>query len=159
MKRRTLFGAGLALATGHGIALAQPAPRKPRIGWLSGSTPDPRTLQLQVDPLRRGLRELGWVEGQNLAPIEFRWAEGELDRLPALLEELLRLDLDLLVTTSPRPALLARDAAPKTLPIVAIGVDDPVAMGLAASVARPGGNITGVAAALGFLVGMLLNRR
>jgi putative tryptophan/tyrosine transport system substrate-binding protein len=92
------------------------------------------------------LRELGWIEGQNLAPIELRYAEGKDERIPALLDELLRLDLDVLVTTSPRPALLAKEAT-KTLPIVAIAVDDPVQMGLVASLARPGGNITGVSAA------------
>lgn len=151
MKRRTLFSMALGFAAAPAGGWAQPTARKIRIGFLGGSTPDPATLRAQVDPLRQGLRELGWVEGQNLAPIEFRWAEGKYERLPALLEELIRLEPDVLVTSGPRPALLARDAT-KTLPIVAIAVDDPVAMGLVASLARPGGNITGISAAFGGLL-------
>lgn len=143
MRRRPLLGAGLALAACQRIAFAQPAARKPKIGWFSAATPEPATLRSQVEPFRQGLREIGWIEGQNLAAIEFRWAEGRFERLPALLDELLRLDLDVLVTTSPRPAMLAKEAT-KTIPIVALGVDDPVQMGLAASIARPGGNITGI---------------
>ena len=147
MRRRPLLGAGLALAACHGRAVAQRVASKTRIGWLSAAAPEPWTLRAQVEPFRQGLRVLGWTEGQNLAPIEFRWAEGKFERLPALLGELLRIDLDVLVTTSPRPAMLAKEAAPRTLPIVALGVDDPVQMGLAASIARPGGNITGISAA------------
>jgi putative ABC transport system substrate-binding protein len=151
MKRRMFFSTAIALVVAARRSVAQPAARRVRIGFLSGSTPDPATLRYQVDPLRQGLRELGWIEGQNLAPIEFRWAEGKLERLPALLDELLRLDLDLLVTTSPRPAMLAKEAT-KTLPIVALAIDDPVQMGLAASIARPGANITGISAAFAGLL-------
>jgi putative ABC transport system substrate-binding protein len=151
MKRRMLFSTAIALVVAARRSVAQPAARKVRIGFLSGSMPDPATLRSQVEPLRQGLRELGWVEGQNLAPIEFRWAEGKLERLPVLLDELLRLDLDLLVTTSPRPAMLAKEAT-KTLPIVALAIDDPVQMGLAVSIARPGGNITGISAAFAGLL-------
>jgi putative tryptophan/tyrosine transport system substrate-binding protein len=146
MKRRCLFGAVLVLTAAHRAARAQPAARKPRIGWLSAATPEPATLRAQVEPFRQGLREHGWIEGQNLATIEFRWAEGKFERLPALLAELLQLDPDVLVTTSPRPAMLAKDAT-RTIPIIALAVDDPVQMGLAASIARPGGNITGISAA------------
>lgn len=145
MRRRELFGAGLALATGRGIALAQPAARKARIAYLGGSSPDPPTQRYQIEPLREGLRALGWIEGQNLK-IDFRWAEGRYERLPGLLQDLIQLEPDVLVTAGPRPALLARDAV-KTLPVVAVAVDDPVEMGLAQSVARPGGNITGISAA------------
>lgn len=151
MKRRMLFSTAIALVTAARRSVAQAAARKVSIGFLSASTPDPATLRYQVEPLRLGLRELGWIEGQNLAPIEFRWAEGKLERLPALLDELLRLDLDLLVTTSPRPAMLAKKAT-KTLPIVALAIDDPVQMGLAESIARPGGNITGISAAFAGLI-------
>ena len=151
MKRRMLFSTAIALVVAARRSVAQPAARKVRIGFLSGSMPDPATLRYQVEPLRQGLRELGWIEGQNLAPIEFRWAEGKLERLPVLLDELLRLDLDLLVTTSPRPAMLAKEAT-KTLPIVALAIDDPVQMGLAMSIARPGGNITGISAAFAGLL-------
>lgn len=146
MRRRPLLVAGLVLSACQRTALAQPVARKARIGWLSAATPEPATLRMQVESFRQGLRALGWTEGQNLAAIEFRWAEGKFERLPALLDELLRLDLDVLVTTSPRPAILAKDAT-KTIPIVALAVDDPVQMGLAASIARPGGNITGISAA------------
>lgn len=151
MNRRMLFSAAIALIVVKRRSDAQPAVRKVRIGFLGSSTPDPLTLRTQVDPLRQGLRELGWTEGQNLAPIEFRWAEGKYERFPALLDELLRLDLDLLVTVSPRPAMLAKEAT-KTLPIVALAVDDPVAMGLVTTIARPGGNITGVSAAFSGLL-------
>ncbi|MEP7085322.1 MAG: ABC transporter substrate-binding protein [Betaproteobacteria bacterium] len=126
-------------------AQPKPAARKVRIAFLSGSTPDPATLRTQIVPLRQGLRELGWVEGQNLV-IDFRWAEGKLERLPGLLDELIRFEPDVLITTSPRPAMLAKDAT-KSIPIVAVAVDDPVQMGLVPSITRPGGNITGVSAA------------
>ncbi len=141
-RRRLLFAAfGLVALP----ALAQPAARRPRIGWLGSST-DPITLGATLEPFRQGLRELGWVEGQNLAPLELRFTEGKDERYPALIAELLRLDLELLVTQGVRGALLAKEAT-QTLPIVALAVDDPVQMGLVASIARPGGNITGVAAA------------
>ena len=130
-----------------------PSPQRARSGSACSAVACPTrvTLRNQVDPFRQGLRELGWSEGQNLAPIEFRWAEGKHERFPALLDELLRLDLDLLVTISPRPAMLAKEAT-KTLPIVALAVDDPVTMGLVASIARPGGNITGISAAFAGLL-------
>ena len=126
-------------------AQPKPAARRVRIAFLSASTPDPVAMRTQVEPLRQGLRELGWVEGQNLV-IEFRWAEGKFERLPGLLDELIKLEPDVLMTTSPRPAMLAKDAT-KTIPIVAVAVDDPVQMGLVASITRPGGNITGISAA------------
>ncbi len=151
MKRRMLCSVAVALVASTVRSEAQPAARKFRIGFLGSSTADPLTVRSQVDPLRQGLRELGWTEGQNLAPIEFRWAEGRYERFPALLDELLRLDLDVLVTVSPRPALLAKEAT-KTLPIVTLAVDDPVATGLVANIARPGGNITGVSAAFSGLL-------
>jgi len=145
LSRRAAIVTALASLTMPSGAQPQWAARKARLGVLSASTPDPITLRTQIEPLRRGLRELGHVEGQNLS-IELRWAEGKFDRLATLLDELLRLDIDLLMTTSPRPALVARDAA-KTLPIIAVGVDDPVKMGLVANHTRPGGNITGISAA------------
>jgi putative tryptophan/tyrosine transport system substrate-binding protein len=142
-RRAAIVAALAAFATPSG---AQPRTAgKARLGLLSASTPDPITLRTQIEPLRQGLRELGHVEGRNLS-IEMRWAEGKFDRLPALLDELLRSDIDILMTTSPRPALLAKEAV-KTLPIVAVGVDDPVKSGLVADHIRPGGNITGISAA------------
>lgn len=95
-----------------------------------------------VEPFRQTLRELGHEEGRNLT-LDFRWAEDKPERLPALAAELLALGLDVLVTIGPRPALVA-EAATSTVPIVSAAVDDPVEMGLAATMARPGGNVTGV---------------
>lgn len=155
MRRRTLFGAGLALAAGRGIALAQPAAaRKPRIGWIAIST-DAVSRATTLEPFRLGLRELGWVEGETLAAIELRYTEGKDERYPLLIAELLRLDLALLVTLGVRAAMLAKEAT-QTLAIVALAVDDPVQMGLVASFARPGGNITGVSAAFQGLPGKRL---
>lgn len=147
LSRRAAMATALAVLSALAArAGAQPrAAGKARLGVLSASTPDPITLRTQIEPLRRGLRELGHVEGRNLS-IDLRWAEGKFDRLPALLDELLRLEIDVLITTSPRPALIAKEAV-KTLPIIAVGVDDPVRSGLVADRTRPGGNITGISAA------------
>jgi putative ABC transport system substrate-binding protein len=90
----------------------------------------------------RGLRELGWIEGQNLA-VEYRWAEGREDRLPAFAIELVQSEVDIIVTSS-TPAALAAKQATSTIPIVVTFVADPVGSGLVASLARPGSNITGV---------------
>ena len=145
--RRRFCAAGLACAAAPLLAWAQPLPRSARIAVLGGSAGlgDPNTLRYMTDPLRRGLRERGWVEGQNLV-IEWRFAEGQPERLPALLAETIAAQPDLLVAVGPRPAMLAK-AATRSLPIVAVAVDDPVRMGLAESHARPGGNITGVSLA------------
>ncbi len=146
---RTLAGAsGLPLA-----AWSQAPPAKARIGFLSGGSAGASSQRNMLDPLRQTLRELGWVEGQNLG-IDYRWGEGDPNRLPAMLAELLAFKLDLLVTAGPRPALLAK-AATTTLPVVAVAVDDPVQMGLAATMSRPGGNVTGVSS---FGIEMLAKR-
>jgi putative ABC transport system substrate-binding protein len=94
-----------------------------------------------VEAFRQGLRELGYVEGQNLAG-EYRWAHGQVEALPALAAELVRLPVDLLFAGSTAASLAARDAT-QTIPIVFVGVADPVGAGLVASLARPGGNLTG----------------
>ncbi len=94
-----------------------------------------------VEAFRQGLRELGYVEGQNIAG-EYRWAHGQVEALPALAAELVRLHVDLIFAGSTAASLAARDAT-KTIPIVFVGVADPVGAGLVASLARPGGNITG----------------
>jgi putative tryptophan/tyrosine transport system substrate-binding protein len=131
------------------VAWGQVAQRSARIVVLGGSSgpSDPNTVRYMIDPLRRGLRERGWVEGQNLI-IEWRFAEGQLERLPPLLAESIVAAPDVLLAIGPRPALLAK-AATRTLPIVAVAVDDPVSMGLAESYTRPGGNITGLSLAYG----------
>jgi len=96
----------------------------------------------RVAALRAGLRDLGWVEGINIH-VEFRWAEGNYDRLPAFAEELVRLNVDVLVSHGAAGALAAKNAT-STIPIVITAVGDMVALGLVSSLSRPGGNITGL---------------
>ncbi len=93
------------------------------------------------------LRELGWVEGQNLI-IERRWAEGRFDRLPALMAEVIGQKVDVLFTWTTPGAIAAKNAT-STIPIVALGMGDPVRSGLVASLARPGGNLTGMSMGYG----------
>ena len=143
MRRRTVVLVGLFAWPLRGIA--QPAGRMARIGFVGASAPDAANMRTWVEPLRQGLRELGYVEGQNFT-IEFRWQEGKQERLPGLLAELIALAPDVLVTFGPRVAILAKDAT-TTIPVVALAVDDPVVAGLAVSHARPGRNITGLSGA------------
>lgn len=119
---------------------AQEPPRVWRIGFLgpgSSSSGDPR-----VEALRRGFRELGYAEGQNLA-FEFRWADGNANRLPQLAAELARLKVDTIVTQGTQATDAARRAV-TTIPIVFAVAGDPVGTGLVTSLARPGGNVTGL---------------
>jgi putative ABC transport system substrate-binding protein len=120
-------------------AEAQPRAKVPRIGFLGSSSPAP--YEPIIDALRQGMRELGWVEGHNVT-IEFRWAEGELERLPALAAALAR-EVDVLVTQG-TPAAIAAKNATQTLPIIFVQVGDPLGSGLITSLARPGGNLTGL---------------
>ena len=140
MERRVAFAVVLGILLLGPAGRAQPA-RKARIGFLTEAPNDLAVQRGFVEPFRQGLRELGHVEGQNLS-LEFRWAEGKYERLPALAAELLRLDLDVLVAAFPAAARAAKNAT-RTVPIVAIA-DNPVEEGLAASLARPGGNVTGL---------------
>jgi len=133
---------------------AQQAVSLPRIGFLApASLSDPRVPPF-LQAFRQGLRELGYVEGQNIA-IEFRWAEGRYDRLPGLAAELVRLKVDVIVAAGPN-AIQAAKQATQTIPIVMAAVADPVAAGVVASLARPGGNITGISNMLPELVGKQL---
>ena len=144
--RRWLAGAFVLLALS--IVAAPPAsgaqqpPKIPRIGRLSPGSPSSDA------PIRagfqQGLRDLGWVEGQNIA-IEYRYAEGKVDRFPELAAELVDLKVDVIIAASTAGALAAKRAT-GTIPIVMItlGGEDPVASGLIVSLARPGGNLTGV---------------
>ncbi len=120
---------------------AQPAGKVYRIGYLSTGSATSTYLR-PLEAFRQGLRELGWVEGQNIV-IEYRYAEGRPDRLPGLADELVRLKADV-IAASPTPAVLAARNATRTIPIVGMGLTEPVALGLVASLARPGGNVTGV---------------
>ncbi len=113
----------------------------PVIGVLSTGSPGGSFSELFM-AFRQGLSEAGYVEGQNLA-IEYRWAEGNYDRLPALAADLVGRKVDLIMASSP-PSALAAKSATSTIPIVFRGGGDPVGTGLVASLARPGGNLTGV---------------
>ena len=142
MDRRTFIGgAACSLVIAPPTALAQPAGKVLRIGYLTvGSASGTYTRPLEA--FRQGLRELGWEEGRNLL-IEYRFAEGQADRLPALADELVRLKVDLIMA-SPTPAALAAKHATRTIPIVGMSLTEPVAVGLVPSLARPGGNVTGL---------------
>ncbi|OGQ77694.1 MAG: hypothetical protein A3F90_09080 [Deltaproteobacteria bacterium RIFCSPLOWO2_12_FULL_60_19] len=121
-------------------AEAQQAGKVPRIGFLGNST---AALEANlVGPFRKGLRDLGYVEGKNIL-IEYRWAEGKYDRFPTLIAELIALKVDVIVTAG-TPASLAVQKATTTIPLVMIAVGDPIGTGLIASLARPGGSITGL---------------
>jgi putative tryptophan/tyrosine transport system substrate-binding protein len=113
----------------------------PLIGFVSSRSPDESAIVIEA--FRLGLREAGFIEGQNLA-VTFRWAEGHYDRLPALAAELVDLRVTLLYSAGGPPAALAAKAATSTIPIVFSAANDPVALGLVDSLNRPGGNITGM---------------
>ncbi|HEX9662050.1 MAG TPA: ABC transporter substrate-binding protein, partial [Candidatus Binatia bacterium] len=137
-----LFGLVLAtilLATLQ-PAQAQQATKVPRIGWL-GSVPM-RGVPERQEAFRRGLRDLGYVEGKNIV-IEWRSAEGKANRFPGLAAELVRLKVDVIVTAGEGGTRVAKQAT-STIPIVMASADDPVGNGFVASLARPGGNITGL---------------
>src|SRR5258707_11050773 len=138
MKRRE-FTALIGGPTAWPMAGARTQPNMPLIGYLSARSPD-ETAHL-VSAFRRGLGENGFVEGQNVT-IEYRWALGQYDRLPAMASEFVRLPLTVLTTTGGEPSALAAKAATSSIPIIfAIG-GDPVRQGLVGSYNRPGGNAT-----------------
>jgi ABC-type uncharacterized transport system substrate-binding protein len=124
------------------IAEAQQPKKVSRIGYLSNT--DPAGESTRAEPIRRALRELGYIEGQNIA-IEFRYAEEKRDRFPELLAELVRLKVDIIVAAGGDILIQAAKNATKTIPIVMVGLgSDPVEAGLIESLARPGGNVTGL---------------
>ncbi len=139
LHRTVAFIFVLAISAAPLATDAQQASRVPRIGYLEFGSAAPGTPLLGA--FRQGLRDLGWVEGQNIA-IEVRYAEGKRDQLAELAAELVRLKVDL-IFASTTPAALAAKQATTTIPIVIGFVAEPVASGLVASLARPGGNITG----------------
>jgi len=140
--RRELLVAlgGVAAAWPLAARAQQAAAKIPRIGFLGNSTAE---LEANlVGPFRDGLRALGYEEGRNIA-IEYRWAEGKYERFPAPIAELIALNVQVIVTAG-TPASLAVKNATRTVPLVMVAVGDPVATGLVASLARPGGNVTGL---------------
>jgi putative ABC transport system substrate-binding protein len=149
MIARTMLAAAFALAllAAPHAAEAQSVERVYRIGYLSIGSNTGAVYTRPQEGFRQQLRELGWVEGRNIA-IEFRYAEGRADRLPGLAEELVRLKVDV-ITAVPTPAAQAAKNATSTIPIVGMSLTEPVAAGLVASLARPGGNVTGVSYAFG----------
>jgi putative ABC transport system substrate-binding protein len=142
---------GLASLLSPDTVGAQQTPKVSRVGILvSDMTAAPHMLEA----FRRGLREVGWVEGRNLS-IEYRGAEGKLERLPALAAELVALPVDVIMTAGTVQASAAKQAT-RTVPIVFATAGDPVASGLVASLARPGGNVTGLSSVTPELVGKRL---
>jgi ABC-type uncharacterized transport system substrate-binding protein len=144
--RRTFvlaFGAGIL-----GVrfpAIAQSTPRLPRIGYLAFNT---AVIGAEIlEAFRQALRELGWIDGHNII-IETRFADGQVERLPALVGELLGLDVDVMVVSS-SAATRASKSATKTIPIVMLASADAVGEGFVASLARPGGNVTGMTLLVG----------
>ena len=144
----------LLLVAPLGMATAQPPQKVPRVGYLKGGSPSDPLRQRWLEAFRQGLRELGYVEGQNIA-IESRWTEGKDDRLPALAADLVRSKVDVIVAET-GAATRAAQQATRTIPIVMSLVNDPVGSGLVASLARPGGNVTGLTIMSPDLVGKQL---
>ena len=128
------------LVVGVGLAQAQQPKKLSRIGILFGSTPSANSRRIEA--FRQGMRELGYVEGKNIV-IESRYAEGKFDRLPDLAAELVRLKVDVIVSGGQTPTRAAKEAT-NTIPLVMANDRDPVGSGFVASLARPGGNITGL---------------
>lgn len=136
MLAATIVACGF-LAASASSAAAQGS-RTPLIGLLSPAGPNTGWF---AEGFRQGMKELGYIEGQNIR-IEFRWAHGQFERLPSLAAELVQLNVDVIVAAVTQASLAAKGETP-TIPIVMAGVGDPVGVGLVASLARPGGNVTG----------------
>jgi len=138
MKRRELLLLGAAMAAARPLRAQEKA--RPVVGFLGLGSPGP--FAPFVAALHQGLSETGYVEGQNVA-IEYRWAEGHYDQLPALAADLVGRNVDVIAASGGSPSARAAKGATSTIPIVFIGVRDPVGNGLVTSLARPGGNLTG----------------
>ena len=140
-KRGFCFALCAVLIAFCAVIEAQQTAKIPRVGYLTAGG-DANTPGPEVETFRQGLRDLGYIEGKNVL-IEYRGAEGKQDRIPALVAELIQIKVDSLVITS-LPAIRAAKQASKTIPIVMVTSVDPVATGLVDSLARPGGNVTGL---------------
>ena len=139
--RRRAFIAALSGAAVWPLGARGQRPAMPVIGLLDATSLEKYTSF--VAAIRNGLNEVGFVEGKNVA-IEYRWAEGHYDRLPALAAELVRLPVTVIVATGPPACALAAKAATTSIPIVFLTGGDPVTLGLVGSLNRPGSNLTGV---------------
>ena len=134
----------VTLAASGAAVQAQQLKKVSRIGYLSSF--DPASDSVATEAIRLGLHELGYIEGQNIA-IEYRYAEGKLDRFPGLAAELVRLKVDIIVVAGGETWIRAAKNATKTIPLVMVGIGiEPVKAGLVKSLARPGGNVTGITA-------------
>jgi putative tryptophan/tyrosine transport system substrate-binding protein len=151
-RRELLLALGAGALAWAGTARAQAPPTVRRIGLLSGFSPSDDAPSYQA--FRLGLRDLGWIEGKSIS-IEYRYAEGRHDRLPELAADLVRLKVDVIVTAATSDTLAAQKAT-RAIPIVMVAGGDPVANGLVESLAKPGGNVTGLSQMLQQLAGKRL---
>jgi len=152
MRRREFIALVSGLAAWPCTTRAQQANKPPTIGFLGANTPSAMS-QWTVAFVQR-LRELGWIEGRNVA-IEYRWAEGQLNRSPELIAEFVRLKVDIIVTHATENVLAAKQAT-SVIPIIFAAVSDPVGNGIVTSLVRPGGNVTGLSAQISDVAGKRL---
>jgi len=141
MRRRDFIKVIVGSTAAFPLAARAQQPSPPVIGFLSSASPDEYTIRLRA--FRQGLKDAGYVEGQNVT-IEYRWADDQYNRLPALAAELVHRQVNVLVAGGGTPSAMAAKAATTTIPIVFAIATDPVASGFVASLDKPGGNITGV---------------